>query len=103
MGSTMADDVSGALRPGETRKFAYVGNLIPNQVNIQNLSAQPASYKLESGTSGWMLYGNVAPSATAALLVQWPSGIATFSNGSPQATIVIWGDGIRPFGPGDES
>jgi hypothetical protein len=37
MGSTMADDVSGELRPGETRKFVYLGSQVPNVVNVQNM------------------------------------------------------------------
>ncbi len=49
-----------------------------------------------------MLYGDVAPSATVALMVEWPSGFATFRNGSPRAVIAIWGDGIRRVGAADE-
>jgi hypothetical protein len=33
-------------------------------------------------------------------MVEWPSAFATFSNGSPEATITVWGDGIRAVGPG---
>ncbi|HEV2803372.1 MAG TPA: hypothetical protein VGW57_00445 [Chthoniobacterales bacterium] len=68
-------------------------------MDIQNLSAQSAaSYFLQSD-GGWSFFGQVDPGATVSILVKWPSGLGQFTNTSAEASIQIFGNGIRPAGP----
>lgn len=86
------------LNPGESKKFVYVGNLIPNQVNIQNLSDNPAMFTVISGTGSWRVWWAVPPNETLSIFVQWFNGIATFTNISMEnASVSVGGDGIRPL------
>jgi hypothetical protein len=83
---------------GQTGAFIYVGEMIPNQVLIHNLSSEfYADYILESGHSSWKFFGSVAPNTTASILVEWPTGKATFFNNSvANASIYVFGNGIFP-------
>jgi hypothetical protein len=79
-----------------------VGEFIPNQVNIQNLSqTSQANYTLKSGSNSWTYYGFVAPGKTQAIQVHWPLAVAVFSN-LGGGTIFVYGDGLRPAAPDEE-
>jgi len=97
--SQPTQDNPSILSPGQSGGFFYTGNLIPNQVDIQNLSAQSAaSYSLRSD-GGWSFFGQVDPGVTISITVIWPSGLGEFTNTSSEASILISGFGIRPAGP----
>lgn len=99
----MAED-DNVVNPGQSKDFVYVGELIPNDVNIQNLSeANTAIFTLKSGTEGWKLWWAVLANQTTTLTVEWFNGVATFSNISEEdASIRVFGEDIRPY-YGDES
>lgn len=87
------------LGPGESGNFVYVGEMIPNQVNISNRNEfGPAEYSLESGQEGWKFFGTVPTAGESSILVQWFNGFATFHNLSREADIEIGGNGIFPQG-----
>jgi hypothetical protein len=97
----MADDDS-TIPSGQSKRFLYVGEFIPNQVNIQNLSqTSRANYTLKSGPQPWTYYGFVAPGGTQPILVHWPAGAAVFSNVGT-VSINVYGDGLRPVGLGED-
>lgn len=91
------------LGPQQAGEFTYVGEMIPNQVMIQNLGTAEAQYwlssGLEGGPEGWKYYGTVEAGRTASIWVEWPNGRATFFNRSEEASIEIGGDGIFPYDP----
>lgn len=86
------------IAQGQSGSFLYLGELIPNQVLIHNLSTEfYADYILESGSRSWRFFGSVAPNTTASILVEWPAGKATFFNNSvADASIYVFGNGIFP-------
>lgn len=88
---------------GQSQTFIYVGNMIPNQVLIHNLSTEAsASYILESGTESWRFFGTVPPGLTVSIMVEWPTGKAAFTNNSvANASIYVFGNGIFPEQSGD--
>lgn len=87
------------LEPGQSGNFAYLGELIPNQVDITNRNDEvDAPYTVESGRAGWKFFGNTPAAETTSILVQWFDGVATFQNLSEVADIEISGDGIFPQG-----
>jgi hypothetical protein len=97
----MADNDSN-IAPGQSKTFIYVGQFIPNQVNIQNLSqTSQANYTVKSGPHPWTYYGLVPPGKTQAIQVHWPTGVAVFGNVGG-GTINVYGDGLRPAAPGEE-
>ena len=99
----MIDQNILVVHPGETKLFRYLGTLIPNQVLIQNLSdAQDADYVLYSGKEGWSFYDTLEPGHTASIWVNWPAGLASFANRSPDASIRVSGEGILPAHPEPE-
>ena len=85
-------------------RFRYLGELIPNQVFIQNLSkTSQANYTVKSGPRPWTYFGYIAPGVTQAIYVQWPTSVALFTNDSGGGVnIKIYGDGIFPVPPGTE-
>ncbi len=89
---------NSVIPPGQSRTFIYVGNMIPAQVLIQNLSSgSSANFTLKSGPQPWTYFGNVAAGQTQSIYFQWPSGLAVFANTSPGgASIRVYGNGIRP-------
>ena len=86
------------IERGQSGNFIYVGEMIPNQVLVHNLNTQYyADFILESGSPSWRLFGSVAPGSTLSLLVEWPTGKATFFNNSvADASIYVFGNGIFP-------
>jgi hypothetical protein len=95
----MALDPPGWIRPGQSAQFVYVGEMIPNQIDVKNLDdGETASYITEGGGS-WRLYGEIPRMQTATIYVEWFGGIGRFYNISRGATIVVSGDGLRPYDP----
>jgi len=89
------------IPPGGSKQFIYVGQFIPNTVNVQNLSpSSQANYTVKSGPQPWTYYGFVPAGKTLPIVVHWPAGVAVFSNVGG-ASIKVYGDGLRPAG-GDE-
>ena len=87
-----------AIKQGKSKDFIYVGELIPNQVLVTNLtSSATASFELTSGAKSWTYTGTIGKGRTKSILVRWPSGRARFTNNSvADATIEVGGDGIFP-------
>ena len=95
----MATDPPGWIRPGQSAQFVYVGEMIPNQIDVKNTDdAETASYVTEGGGS-WRLYGEIPRMQTATLYVQWFGGIGRFYNTSRNCTIAVSGNGLRPYDP----
>lgn len=100
----MAGDNDSNIPSGQSKKFRYVGELIPNQVFVRNLSqGSQANYTVKSGPQPWTYFGYAPAGVTQAIYVQWPSGLATFTNASGAGiSIMVYGDGIFPVRPGEE-
>ena len=91
---------TGIIAPGEVRDFVYRGDMIPNQVSVENLDgAHQANFVVQAlnhGIAGWKLFGIIDPGQTVQLLVEWPVE-ARFTNRSElQSSIRVYGDGIFP-------
>ncbi len=100
----MAKQNTSIVQPGEMKLFCYFGEMIPNQVLIQNLSSdRPAQYALHSGPKSWGFYGTIEPGGTASILVNWPTNQARFTNRSASANISVSGNGIFPAQPNAQS
>jgi hypothetical protein len=95
---TMAPEDDSIIPSGQSKTFYYVGNLIPNQVLIQNLSpSSNANYTVKSGPHPWTYFSNIPAGGTQSILVQWPTSVAVFANASGGGvSIRVYGDGIRP-------
>lgn len=102
---TVSQTNPSIIAQGQSASFLYLGEMIPNQVLIHNLSTEfYADYILESGHGSWRFFGSIAPNTTASILVEWPSGKATFFNNSvANASIYVFGNGIFPEGPSDQA
>lgn len=89
---------------GQSGRFRYLGEMIPNQVLIHNLNTQyGADYILQSGEHAWKLFGTIGPGQTISLLVEWPTSDATvFNNSVADSSIYVFGNGIFPVVPGEE-
>jgi hypothetical protein len=89
------------ITPGCGKDFIYAGELIPNQVSIQNLSTtEDATFTVTSGRQSWTFYGAARKGRTVSVQVRWPSGRARFVNNSVfAASILVSGDGIFPVTP----
>ena len=88
------------VAPGEFKDFVYRGDMIPNQVSVENLdAAHQANFVVQAvnhGIAGWKLFGIIDPGQTVHLMVEWPTE-ARFTNRSElQSSIRISGDGIFP-------
>ncbi|HEU4561151.1 MAG TPA: hypothetical protein VFS20_25085 [Longimicrobium sp.] len=88
------------IAPGEIKDFVYRGDMIPNQVSVENLDqAHQANFVVQAvnhGVAGWKLFGIIEPGQTVQLLVEWPTE-ARFTNRSElQSNIRVYGDGIFP-------
>jgi hypothetical protein len=86
------------VAPGEIKDFVYRGEMIPNQVSVENLDgAHQANFVMQAlnhGIAGWKLFGIIDPGQTVQLLVEWPVE-ARFTNRSElQSSIRVHGDGI---------
>ncbi|HET9364383.1 MAG TPA: hypothetical protein VFP71_05250 [Candidatus Angelobacter sp.] len=94
----MAQEDNSIIPPGQSKVFFYVGNMIPAQVLIQNLSpGSQASYRLKSGTQSWTYFGNLPAGHTQSIYVEWPTNTAVFTNASGgDVHIRVYGNGIRP-------
>lgn len=95
--ATAASANTPVVGPGESKQFVYVGELIPNQVLVENLGNSEVQYYLSSGLDGWRLYNTIEGGRTQSLLVQWMDGIATFTNEDGTSSIAVGGDGIFPY------
>jgi|SRR5690242_14339492 len=84
---------------GQSKNFLYVGNLIPNQVNVMNTGTTPTEFTLTSRPAGWDYYGRVLGNSQGnrqtALMVKFPNGKMTFHNVGPRK-IEISGHFLRP-------
>ncbi len=91
------------IAQGQSASFLYLGEMIPNQVLVHNLSQEfYADYILESGTESWRFFGSIAPNSTVSIQVEWPTAKATFTNNSiADASIYVFGNGIFPDTSGD--
>ncbi len=89
------------ITPGHGKDFLYVGEMIPNQVFIQNLSTtEDATFTVTSGTQSWTYYGAARKGKKVNIQVRWPSGRARFENNSvANASILVSGNGIFPTTP----
>ncbi len=97
----MPADDNSTIAPGQSKRFRYLGEFIPNQVSIQNLSPNAQSnYTVKSGPQSWTYFGFVPPRQTQSIYVQWPTGLATFTN-TGGGNIRVFGDGIFPVPPGE--
>jgi hypothetical protein len=95
----MAKDPPGWIRPGLSARFVYVGEFIPNQIDVKNVDdGETARYATEGGGS-WRLWGEIPRMQTVTISVEWFGGIGIFYNVSQNATIVVSGDGLRPYDP----
>jgi hypothetical protein len=94
----MAPENDSIIPSGQSKTFYYVGNMIPNQVLIQNLSpGTQANYTVKSGPHPWTYFGYVAAGQTQSIYVQWPTSVAVFTNASGSGiNIQVYGNGIRP-------
>ena len=91
------------VRPGEKKIFVYVGEMIPNQVLIKNVSqTEQANYIMQGLSSHdsfpeWSFYGILRAGEAVSHWVQWPSSKVLFTNqGLFQSSIEVGGDGIFP-------
>jgi hypothetical protein len=83
------------IEPGQSKEFRYIGNLIPNQLNVKNLDAHEGGFSLTSVPHGWVYHGRLAPNGLVALLVQFPRTNFIFSN-SPAGPIEVSGENVVP-------
>jgi len=90
----------GGIGPNESRDFTYVGEMIPNQVSIQNLSpdqeAQFFMQGINDDVAGWKYFGAVPAGQTISVLVSWPGEGRVTNRGDSNASINVFGDGIFP-------
>ena len=100
----MTAEDNSIILSGQSKRLRYLGELIPNQVFIQNLSkTSQANYTVKSGPRPWTYFGYVAPGGTQAIYVQWPTSVALFANSSGGGVnIKVYGDGIFPVPPGTD-
>jgi hypothetical protein len=91
------------LGPGEAGVFQYVGEQIPAQLLVTNLSQnQEADFYVTSGCSstrpaegGWSFYGTMRAGETMSVWFEWPTAFATIVNrGDFGTSIEIGGNGI---------
>ncbi|MBS1914585.1 MAG: hypothetical protein JST22_21560 [Bacteroidetes bacterium] len=93
------------IGPGESKLFRYYGEMIPNQILIENLSTEFEAQYIVGGEvpeQGWHYFGTVAHGETASIWVNFPTTVSRFTNRSSAASIIVGGDGIFPFKPGEE-
>jgi hypothetical protein len=86
---------SNIIQAGQSQKFQYRGEEVPNGITITKAAPGPASqFRLSGGERGWTLYGTVS-GANQQLQVNWPSGegIVYCDSGSE---IEVTGDGLFP-------
>jgi hypothetical protein len=93
---------SSTVGPGESKTFVYVGEQIPNQVLVQNLSTSEQANFVTEAVNGtdpqWKLFGVLDPGQTIQLWVQWPLEARFHNQGLFQTSFVVYGDGIFPKG-----
>lgn len=90
------------IGPGESKLFQYFGEMIPNQMLIQNLSSDREAQFIaqsENAEESWGYYDTVMPGQTASIWVRFPQSISRFTNRSGEASIIVGGDGIFPYKP----
>jgi hypothetical protein len=95
----MAKDPPGWIHPGFSARFVYVGELIPNQIEVRNVDDGETAHYITEGGGSWRLWGEIPRMQTVTIFVQWFGGIGTFYNMSQNATIAVSGDGLRPYDP----
>jgi hypothetical protein len=86
---------SSRIEPGQSQKFIYVGESIPNSIVVKNLGTTAAPFRLTSTSPGWLYYGRVGSRAGVFVSVEFPNGRFTVHNDGSKP-IEVGGDGIRP-------
>ena len=91
---------TSSIGPGEKKLFTYLGELIPNQVFVQNESSTEQANFVMQGMNGaepeWKLYGVLRAGETVDYMVQWPAQAIFTNQGLLQTSIRVYGNGIFP-------
>ncbi len=90
---------------GGSIAVVYLGEMIPNQLLITNLStSESADFIIQGADSqgspvGWSYFSPLGAGETASVLVKWPTSTAViFNNSVNDVTIAVGGNGIFPMG-----
>ena len=96
--ATGADATTGVVGPGERKMFTYVGEMIPNQVFIQNTSTTEQANYVMQGVGGagpeWKLFDILRAGETGQFQVQWPTKALFGNQGLFQSSIRVYSNGI---------
>lgn len=91
---------SSTVGPNERKVFTYVGEMIPNQVFVQNQSTTQQANFVMQGIGDvepeWKLFEIIEPGRTKQYLVQWPTRALFWNQGLFQSSILVYGNGIFP-------
>jgi hypothetical protein len=86
------------IYPGQHGTFIYTGDLIPNEIFVQNLGVTEAKFRLTSAPAtppGWIYYETSPRNSVRAFIVHFPTAKFTvYNNGRTE--IEVSGNGVRP-------
>lgn len=98
--SPQTDVETSIVKPGESKLFVYVGEMIPNQVLVQNLDPEKQANfivrAVNDSRDEWGLFGVLKPGETISLLVQWPTEARFTNQAVVDSSFRVFGDGIFP-------
>jgi hypothetical protein len=104
---TGAEATSSTVGPGERKLFTYVGEMIPNQVFVQNQSTSEQANFVMQGVGNdqpeWKLFDILEAGRTRSYMVQWPTQATFWNQGLFQSSIMVYGNGIFPGEQGRNS
>jgi len=86
------------IYPGQHGTFIYAGDLIPNEIFVQNLGVAEAKFRLTSAPPtppGWIYYETTAGNSVRSFIVHFPSARFTVYNDG-RTEIEVSGNGVRP-------
>jgi len=85
------------IEPGQSRSFRYIGNLVPNEISVGNLSpTEGAEFRLTSDPPCWWYYYALPANRKTSILVNFPSSQLTCHDIGP-GPIILSGDWIEPI------
>lgn len=97
----MSTENPSEIGPGESKLFQYFGEMIPNQVIVENLSSTSDAQFImttENTDGSWKYYGSISASQAASVWVEFPTSLFQVTNrGDSDASIIVGGDGIFPY------